>query len=121
MSPDDLSKILDELGQRLGPAGGHVFELAVRQAIIDGVMSLVGGVVYLAAFLVGVVLAVRITRRPASSDRDDFVTREMAPVLFLLVGGIGALVAAVCALGGLSTLLNPEYAAIRDLLEHLKL
>lgn len=38
MNPEDIGKILDEIGERIGPAGEYAFTLAVRQQIIVGVL-----------------------------------------------------------------------------------
>ena len=40
MNPDDIARILDDLGQRLGPTGEYVFSLAVRQVYIDAFAGL---------------------------------------------------------------------------------
>src|SRR5258708_17084678 len=60
MSGEELAKILDELGQRLGPAGSHVFGLAVRQQFITGA---IWSVVLLGSAFVGVVVATAAIRR----------------------------------------------------------
>lgn len=99
MSADDLAKILDELGQRLGPTGEHVFALAVRQQLIEGWLSVGGGIVLLVLSVLGAIVLSRRTY--------DFEW---------LFAGIPAIVAAIFIAFGLPQLLNPEYAAIRDLL-----
>ena len=38
MNPEDVGKILDEIGERIGPAGEYAFELAVRQQLITGAL-----------------------------------------------------------------------------------
>jgi hypothetical protein len=107
MSPDDLARILDELGRRLGPAGEHVFALAVRQQIIEGTLLGIGGLILV---IVGVIVA--IVARRNDYDNDGFIG-WFGPGFCFLFGGV--LLAAA-----LSQLLNPEYAAIRDLLKAVR-
>jgi hypothetical protein len=102
MNPDDLARILDELGQRLGPTGEYVFALAVRQVVIDAVLLLA-----FAAILVG--SATYAWRAVARADSFD-----AAPLR--LIAGALYLAATIAAAGALSALLNPEYAALRDIL-----
>jgi len=101
MNPDDLAKILDELGQRLGPTGSHVFELAVRQQVILGVIGLVAGVTLVA---LGIIVGF-------------WEWRKQPPIIF---GPVIAGVSILPFLVALPLLLNPEYAAIRDLLGALR-
>jgi hypothetical protein len=102
MNPDDLARILDELGRRLGPAGEHVFALAVRQQIIEGIVWVTVGLL----LIIAGVVAFLVIRRQTDSDGFEW-----------LAGGILWVVAAVALIPGLLQLLNPEYAAIRDLLK----
>ncbi len=44
MNPDDIARILDDLGSRIGPAGEYVFALAVRQAVIANALWFLGSV-----------------------------------------------------------------------------
>ena len=105
MNPDDLARILDELGRRLGPAGEHVFALAVRQQIINGVFGVIAALILM---IVGVVFVV-VGRRQIDSDGFEW-----------FAGGVAWIIAAIALIGGLSLLLNPEYAAIRELLSAVR-
>lgn len=120
MTADELGKILDELGQRLGPTGQHVFQLAVRQIIIEGIIGLIAGVVL-------VVLSVELWRkgktwilsRETNSYSDDALDKGM-PIGFMSLGlafpfGFGLFL----VYGALTTLTNPEYAALRDILSRI--
>ena len=108
MNPDDLARILDELANRLGPGGEYVFGLAVRQAAIEGWTSL--------SLLVGGVVAFG-----AGALRFDWSTEEVTPSF--LAAAVGFLVAFGGALvfftGGITKLLNPEYAALTDILSRI--
>ena len=125
MNADDLANILDELGQRLGPTGEHVFNLAVRQVVIDGAMSLLLGV----ALLVGMVVTVVVTRRlyvvasakyEANKGRAYDYSSPPDAAFWAFATGVVVAVQAAFALIAFSCsipyILNPEYQAIRSLL-----
>ena len=38
MNPEDIGRVLDEIGERIGPAGEYAFGLAVRQQITLGII-----------------------------------------------------------------------------------
>ena len=126
MNPDDLARILDELGQRLGPTGEYVFALAVRQVAIDATIALAWSIPTLVALFAATAWGIRLTARRyaaakavASDDRYSRVD-PMDYVFPWLFAGIG-IVLVVCTAGltftySLSRLLNPEYAALRDIL-----
>jgi hypothetical protein len=123
MNPDDLARILDDLGERLGPTGEYVFGLAVRQSLINGVTCLVLGVV-------AVVAGYRLVgwlRRFATEDKALAATKPYHTTSYefaYVFGGIGLLILGGFGLFALSlaadNLLNPEYAAIRSLLSSIR-
>ena len=112
MNADELAKILDELGQRLGPTGEYVFALAVRQAYIEGWTFVGVAVLFGLATLVGVIgSAVSIVRRPSDKDAGYY------GAVVAMVSGLGFVIASAFFFAyGLPKLLNPEYAALRDLI-----
>ena len=111
MNADDLAKILDDLGQRLGPTGEYVFQLAVQQVYVEAIVTIVATALVAVA---GLVVGPRIYKWYKADKpygmRD--VPTFMIGLLFSLVmlGGI------IGTLSGLSRLLNPEYAALRDII-----
>lgn len=112
MTPDQLAQILDDLGKRLGPTGQHVFELAVRQVYIN---AGVATVMVLATAIVGIVALPRLMRwqqldQSSTGDRGIVVM-----ILGFLYGALG-LIVLVFAFFTIPSVLNPEYAALRDIL-----
>lgn len=117
MNADEIARILDELGQRIGPTGEYVFGLAVRQAIIGGVVGLVASLVA----LVAAGLALRFAWRQYQSCECRRVSYSVCgwEPIGVAVGIVSALVgfcAVVVLADSTFRLLNPEYAALRDLL-----
>ena len=111
MSADDLVRLLDELGQRLGPTGEYVFALAVRQVYVDAA-------IYIGAWLV-VVIALAIVARPLywwTQDGDSYSDRGLMATLGAMCAGFVLVGLTVAALLSLASLLNPEYAALRSIL-----
>ena len=115
MNADDLAKILDELGQRLGPTGEHVFQLAVRQVYIDATIQIVfGGIaLVLLTAIAGIGTRLLLAWYRASQDITD---AAFGVCLGLIVLGLPATFAAGAVATAAAKLLNPEYAALRDIL-----
>lgn len=123
MTPEQMTQLLDDLGKRLGPTGQHVFELATRQVYINGVICMTLAVLLFAGAIMTVVIALLYHRSQlARYEKDKENAWSHEPDIFapLLIGGVTS-----CFLGafglwaliyGLPLLLNPEYAAIRDIL-----
>jgi hypothetical protein len=111
VNPEDLARILDELGQRLGPTGEYVFALAVRQVYINAATSAVALLVSLlfARWAVGRIRAY-VARGDSYSTRDVDAGFAYA--------GLGLLVAATVlwAFLAIPGVLNPEYTALRSLI-----
>lgn len=119
MTPEELGRLLDELGQRIGPAGEYVFQLAVRQAIAEGVIGLITGLVLIAGTIAISTKATRWVLRQEMGHYSDAFDRAFpiailsVPTAFLLA--MGWLLAA----DSITALINPEYAAIRDILSRI--
>lgn len=115
MNPDDLAKVLDELGERLGPTGEYVFALAVRQVYINAVLF---GVFFVVSVALTVWASSRLIRWAA--DDGPYGDRGLLAVfagtiMIVVTGALG-----LQFLGfSLPDVLNPEYAAIRDLLSNI--
>jgi hypothetical protein len=121
MTPEQLTQLLDELGKRLGPGGAHVFELAVRQAIITSTMQLAAAGVLVAIAVTVLAVVWRFLHRDtsklerwSSSDDEGVAAVGIVVALFVIV------IAVFGAVNSIPTLLNPEYAALRDLLSQVK-
>jgi hypothetical protein len=111
MNPDDLARILDELGQRLGPTGEYVFALAVRQVYIEGVVGLSMAAVSLG---IGAIVARPLYRWGTSGS--SYSSRDIIATLIGLIWGCVAAIFVINAIYQAQRLANPEYAAIRDIL-----
>lgn len=115
---NDILKILEQLGQQLTPAGKYVFELAVRQQVIEGI---VGGSLLVLGFIISVSLLIfgwkSANRAEKNHENTDF------EIGIFLGGGFIFIITCIEFLGGVVNLatkiFNPEYAALRDLMATL--
>ena len=108
MNPDDIARILDDLGRRLGPAGEYAFSLAVRYEFTSAAISVAFGLLLAVASAIGIVVAWRYDDESGAS----FPIRIFGGLFGSIGGVVGLSVSAIA----LPNLLNPEYAAIRSLL-----
>ena len=122
MNADDLGKILDELGQRLGPAGEHVYSVLVKQAQLVGAVQLALGMVLVILGMVAVAVITKLAQADQARRADDDYLDSYDPTGYVFVGGLClfpiGLGVALLALGFLAVF-NPEYHAITDLLARL--
>ncbi len=116
MTADDLAKILDMLGQRLGPTGQYVFGLAVRQVYIDAATS---AVFLIGWVLLGLVVGPRLYRYVTEDGQSAYSSRDIGGVIVAVVYGLVGIMVLLVAAFAIPAVLNPEYAAIRDILSHL--
>lgn len=99
MNPEDVGKILDEIGERIGPAGAYAWELTVRQVVIDAwVWGGLGVALVLAAVVSFIVAAFR--RSEGAAAIGLFAGFFGVPTTFYFV----------------TQILNPEYHAMQKLL-----
>lgn len=128
MTPEQLGQFLDQIGNRIGPAGAHVFDIAIRQAVIS---NLVISVITIIWFIVSIIIGLRFsslwkkdyaTRAATRNKWDEGVPSEEKVLFEGIISISGFIVAAVSLLllpPYLIGLLNPEYTALMDILSHL--
>lgn len=117
MTPTQISDLLDQLTTRLGPTGAHVFELAVRQQYINAGINLGWALLLVIVAIAFVCMAVHFARRylGAPPNKRDGSYIEAA-ILFIVCAAIALGFALAAVTTALPILLNPEYAALQDLL-----
>lgn len=111
MDSTELSRLLDELGQRLGPTGEYVFALAVRQVYIN---AAVAAVLLTLVIALGVIAGPRIYRWQLHNP--TYGSRDLVALIGALIYGILLVIVAPLAFIAIPNAFNPEYAALRDII-----
>lgn len=110
---EELLARLDVLAEKLGVAAGHLWEVLVRQAILHGYVDLGSGLLVLS---IAIPAMVWCWRKAAESPDDVGFFRGLTAV----VGGAACAVAFYDGIRyGLLELLNPEYYALKEILQAL--
>jgi len=110
MNPDDIAKILDDLGQRLGPAGQHVFQVAIQQVYVDS--TLIG--ILTIGVIIATILLFRYTKKVYGPQTiDDKISTAM---LGFVIGvfEVGFLIITI------KPMFNPEWSAIQRILDSIR-
>lgn len=98
--------------EALTPAAKHVYALAIRQSIIQGCIDL-------ALLTTATVGAVMLIKQGFKFHAEDDYKNESSMMASWMIGGLLALVSAICWLadGGniLARVFNPEWAALQML------
>jgi len=113
MDEQTILRLLEQLSERLEGPGRYVFELAVRNALIMGVSWLLLGLLLGALALVLLLYARRQAHESAVMDEPDGF---LAAVFGMAAVGLAVFLCVVAV----PSLLNPEYAALKDLLSSLR-
>jgi hypothetical protein len=124
MTAEELARLLDELAGRLEGPARYLFDLTVRQVVIEAVTGLITAAVLLVtATIVGVITRRTWVHKVQKWEADDYSRRpDIVDHLFMPVVGIGValFVAWLFAMSAVTSLLNPEFAALSRLLSVLK-
>ena len=117
MNPEDVGRILDEIGERIGPAGEAAWAILVRGVWVDSVIGVLFG---LFLTTVGVIITYFASKIGRQMDREDagsmgFPLMIVGPVLGLTMMVIG--VPAIFL--NLQGVFVPEFKAIEYILRAL--
>lgn len=118
---DEVIQLIDELTVRFGPAAQHLWDLAVRQASLEGTVLLLFG--FFGTIVLWTVWAGasrwywkrEVARKPEKATY-SFDRPDTFPIFFsLLVPAFGSLVTIPMLYFGILWAANPEWAAIQVL------
>lgn len=110
---DEILKRLDALAEQMGIATGHLWEVMVRQATISGIVDMAWALVLIFVVIVGW----KIGKWGVSGN--DGKGSEPATVLGGLMLTIGSISFAMSLTYGIQELLNPEFYALKNILDVL--
>lgn len=111
---DKAMAYIDKLAAKLGVAAEHVYGVLVKQAVVEGATKL--GVAFIFA-LVAVVISIIIVR--VLKRTDNKVTNEIFDgiVWGIIIGVVLLVLSIIIASSGIKAVLNPEYYAIKEILD----
>ncbi|MCG7383366.1 hypothetical protein [Paenibacillus sp. ACRRY] len=119
---EELTKYIDQMAAKLGVAASHVYEVVIRQTVISGIVNTVVQVL----IMIAIYVAFRKGWRYSRDRWDDWYSddNEFYAVLIWILGGVvcgGIFIAcAVTTPDAIMSIFNPEYYAIKTILEAVK-
>ena len=121
MTPQEIEQIINTLVEKLGPIGGQVWSIYVRQVYVGVITDVVLGILSLLAgvgFLLGARWCLKSYSRARATDPHGYGVGESQCIAAILCTILGPLViiAGTVALTTLFRLMNPQYYAIQMLL-----
>lgn len=112
---DQATKYIDAMAAELGVAAGHVYETLVTQAFAEGLAFLIPQLVLLLAAITGIVVAVK--NRSGSFNYFGGLNEKGTGLLVaIIICAFIAVVVTFCLPGSVMRVVNPEYYAIREIL-----
>lgn len=118
MNPEDIGRILDEIGERIGPAGEYAWQITVRQVYLEGILwGAVASIFVLLATVALIFIWRDYYERRRQYGAMESPSRYDRPGAdghaFLSVGVVGLqIVATFFGIASVIQLLNPEYHAM---------
>lgn len=121
----ELISRLDIVGEKIGISAGYIFPLAVRQVYINAIVSIVATMFVALVTWVLAKRAIHYNVLQNSADvpykkREEYETMGMALAIASVLCGIFLGIIAICTFIDISRVLNPEYAALKSLLDTIK-
>ena len=125
MTPEQIIQLLDELQRRLDGPGRYVFELAIRQVVIESVVSwlvvaALGGLTVFCAWHLRRASKLEDEKGTYSSDGDKIFMYGLIGALSAMISGLIFFIALIFAIGSAANLLNPEWAALTKILNSIR-
>ncbi|MGC4375772.1 hypothetical protein WD019_02355 [Fictibacillus sp. Mic-4] len=108
---DKATEYIDAIASKLGVAAEHVYDILVKHAIVSGIRDIILALV-LGAVTYGLV---RLSKWLTTSD-EAFEFESYAPFV-LFIGLVAFALAIISLYFGIGELINPEYYAIKEILD----
>lgn len=122
MKEETITKYIDQLAQSLNVASEHVYEALLKQAMVSGIVSALVAALALGIIIVLSVIVFTLWKRALNEDHRMYDTEEASfhTVIIAVFVGVATFVFVGCAYDALTALLNPEYWAIKEVLNAVK-
>jgi len=120
----ELVPVLEKLAEKLGVTSGYLWDVLVKQAFIDGILSIMFAVLTSICVAVLYKLHKKFSgKHPNSACCNWYEKLEyLGPAMFLPTTFIGVMVvvAIIGLFGAVTAFVNPEYWALHEILSVLK-
>lgn len=124
MNTDNVTQYLEQMAAKLGVAAEHVYGVLVRQQSTEGIVWVIGCAVYIVFMAwLGRSLYARRAEIQKMNQGKSYYSREddlsEAFGWYCSLGGLSSAAAFALLLYGVMHVINPEYYAIREIMEVL--
>jgi len=113
--PQIIEKTIDVLGAKFGTTGAHLWDIIVRQQVINGFTDVIIGVI---ATLLGIGLFLWGYKAIREATKKDQEPSEFA-IFNVVLGPIGIIVGAAILIKGITFIINPEFHALKFILSQI--
>ena len=122
MKEETITKYIDQLAQSLNVASEHVYAALLKQALVSGIVSALVAALALIIVIALSVLAITLWKRALNDEYCYYDTEEafFHTAIIAIFVSVATFFFIGCAYDALTALLNPEYWAIKEVLNTVK-
>jgi small-conductance mechanosensitive channel len=117
---EKVTQYIDALAAKLGVAAEHVYGVLVRQQVAEGIVDIVVGTLVLAVLIFALMVLIKKVELPRIVDEFDLLGYVFVAAILLLIIGLPGSYAVSEISDGIKHVINPEYYAIREILNAIK-
>jgi ABC-type multidrug transport system permease subunit len=118
MDPQDVVKVLDEIGKRVGPAGEYAWSILVAGQRVTGIVGLVTGTILMVVAYI-LYRVVRFLMKKGKEETSSYTNRDDYYLGAFLTGGLAIIVVVLglaVAMSSIASVVAPEYVILHDLI-----
>jgi small-conductance mechanosensitive channel len=117
---EKVTQYIDALAAKLGVAAEHVYGVLVRQQVAEGIVNIIVGTLVLAVLIFALMVLIKKVELPRIVDEFDLLGYVFVAAILLLIIGLPGSYAVSEISDGIKHVINPEYYAIREILNAIK-
>jgi hypothetical protein len=117
---EKVTQYIDALAAKLGVAAEHVYGVLVRQQVAEGIVNIIVGTLVLAVLIFALMVLIKKVELPRIVDEFDLLGYVFVAAILLLIIGLPGSYAVSEISDGIKQVINPEYYAIREILDAIK-
>jgi len=110
-----ISETIDVLANKFGATGTQLWEILIKQSMIDGYKNLIASIIFLAILIAGIILIKKAIKLNKKNEYDENCEWFLGiGIIFIVVGFIISIITTCATIDNLA---NPEYQAIQSILQ----